>query len=260
MDHDGELNHIVALSGGDDSTAMALRLAEVEPRSYIYVCTPTGDELPDMIEHWRLLGNLLDRPILPVTTGISLQGLVRREKCLPNERMRFCTRHLKVKPYQRWLRDHLPCISYVGLRADEPERNGIDFTSDLEDISIRYPLREWGWGEGDVFAYLDARGIRIPARTDCARCYHQTLGEWWRLWKLYPELYADAEWQELEISKLRGKQVTFRSASRDNWPASLSELRETFEANRVPPRTTRQEDLFLGGARRVTTQCRACTL
>lgn len=34
--------HVVALSGGKDSTAMALRLAEVEPREYTYVCTPTG--------------------------------------------------------------------------------------------------------------------------------------------------------------------------------------------------------------------------
>lgn len=30
----GVVNHIVALSGGKDSTAMALRLAEVEPREY----------------------------------------------------------------------------------------------------------------------------------------------------------------------------------------------------------------------------------
>ncbi len=43
--------HIIALSGGKDSTAMALRLAKVEPRDYEYVITPTGDELPEMIEH-----------------------------------------------------------------------------------------------------------------------------------------------------------------------------------------------------------------
>jgi hypothetical protein len=28
-----------------------LRLAEVEPRDYVYVITPTG-ELPEMIAHW----------------------------------------------------------------------------------------------------------------------------------------------------------------------------------------------------------------
>ena len=37
-----DMTHIVALSGGKDSTAMALRLTEMEPRDYQYVVTPTG--------------------------------------------------------------------------------------------------------------------------------------------------------------------------------------------------------------------------
>ena len=45
--------HVVALSGGKDSTAMALRLAEIEPQDYVYLCTPTGDELPEMEQHWN---------------------------------------------------------------------------------------------------------------------------------------------------------------------------------------------------------------
>ena len=38
--------HVVGLSGGKDSTALALRLAETSPQDYVYLCTPTGDELP----------------------------------------------------------------------------------------------------------------------------------------------------------------------------------------------------------------------
>lgn len=49
-DENGVL-HVVALSGGHDSTAMAFLLNELEPRPYNYVCTPTGDELPPML--WR---------------------------------------------------------------------------------------------------------------------------------------------------------------------------------------------------------------
>ena len=45
------MTHVVALSGGKDSTAMALRLAEVEPQEYRYICTPTGRELPAMEAH-----------------------------------------------------------------------------------------------------------------------------------------------------------------------------------------------------------------
>lgn|ERR1041385_2896043 len=61
------MNHIVALSGGKDSTAMALRLAEIEPRDYLYICNPTGDELPEMVQHWKHLEQLLGKPLEQVT-------------------------------------------------------------------------------------------------------------------------------------------------------------------------------------------------
>ncbi len=51
--------HVVALSGGKDSTAMALALAEKEPRDYLYVITPTGNELPEMYVHWKKISDLL---------------------------------------------------------------------------------------------------------------------------------------------------------------------------------------------------------
>lgn len=254
--------HIVALSGGKDSTAMALRLAEVEPRDYIYVCTPTGDELPEMIDHWLRLGDLLKSKILPVTCGSSLQGLIKKQTMLPNHVARWCTRMLKIEPYYRWLDQMKPCASYVGLRADEEGRAGMVFKEDT-NIQMRFPLRDWGWGEADVWSYLEQKGVKIPARTDCARCYHQTLGEWWRLWKIHPEIYKNSEEQEIEISRLRGKDYTFRNPQRDTWPASLKDLRERFEQGRIPPNTVTQEDIFLGGVRRkgmASGACRVCSL
>lgn len=249
--------HVVALSGGKDSTAMALALMEREPREYQFVCTPTGDELPEMIAHWRRLGELLGAPPLPVTSGHSLHSLIEKWKALPNNRQRWCTRVLKLEPYYRWLDGITPVVSYVGLRADEEGRGGMEFPSGGE-IEVRFPMREWGWGERHVWEYLDARGVSIPARTDCARCYHQTLGEWWRLWHDHPDMYADAEAQEAWVSAERGKPITFRNASRDTWPAALKDLRKKFEAGHVPPNTVTTDDLFQGGRRK--TMCRVCSL
>jgi 3'-phosphoadenosine 5'-phosphosulfate sulfotransferase (PAPS reductase)/FAD synthetase len=237
--------HVVALSGGKDSTAMALRLAEIEPREYVYVCTPTGDELPEMFAHWRRLGDLLGRPILPVMGG-TLKGRIEHWNALPNWRQRWCTRELKIQPYAAWLmRQPKPVISYVGLRADEPEREGGDYAA-VPEVTMRFPMREWGWGIGDVYSYLDQRGISIPERTDCARCFFQTLGEWWRLWKDHPQLYADAEADEARTEH------TFRSPGRDTWPAALSELRAEFERGRIPPGNPGQHDMFR------SMQCRVC--
>lgn len=257
-----ETQHIVALSGGKDSTALALALAEFEPRDYKFVCTPTGDELPEMIAHWKRLGDLLGKPLMPVTSGKSLQGLIRQWTMLPNNKARWCTRVLKLESYYRWMRENAPCVSYVGLRADEEGRAGMSFPEEA-GIAVRFPMREWGWTEADVWSFLEQRDVKIPARTDCARCYHQTLGEWWRLWKLHPDTYADAEAQEEWVSEQRGKQYTFRSPHRDTWPASLRELRALFEAGHIPPGTVTQEDIFLGGVRRGSMQsgaCRVCSL
>lgn len=259
---DSDLRHIVALSGGKDSTAMALRLAEIEPRDYVYVCTPTGNEMPEMIAHWRRLSDLLGKPILPVTSGKSLQGQIRRYAMLPNHGARWCTRELKLEPYYRWLAEQKPCVSYVGLRADEDGRPGM-ILPEPDGVTMRFPMREWGWHLADVLAYLEQRNVKVPARTDCAACYHQTLGEWWRLWKIHPELYAEAEALEAWVSEQRGRPYTFRNPSRDTWPAGLANLRRQFEAGRVPPGTVTQEDIFLGGIRRPTMRagaCRVCAL
>lgn len=249
--------HIVALSGGKDSTAMALRLGEIEPRPYTFVCTPTGDELPEMFAHWRNLSKILGETIWPLAAG-TLNSICDEEKALPNWRMRFCTRRLKIEPWKRLLLAAIPSVSYVGLRADEDLREGIDLRPSHHGGSVRlsapgaveqrYPLRDWGWNESDVWNYLGRREVEIPERTDCARCFFQTLAEWWALYKNHPGIYADAEAQEARFGH------TFRSPGRDSWPTGLVELRQAFESGRVPRGVDLQIDLF----RKST--CRTCTM
>jgi len=239
--------HVIALSGGKDSTAMALRLAETEQHEYCYVCTPTGDELPEMFEHWKNLGKLLGKPLIPVIGG-TLNGLVERWNALPNWRQRWCTRALKIEPFAAWMMQQpRPLTSCIGLRADEEERSGGDYAK-VPGVIVRYPLREWGWAERDVHKYLAQRGVNVPARTDCARCFYQTLGEWWNLWKDYPEVYQEAVGQELQTGH------TWRSPGRDAWPTELTDLRAAFEAGRVPRDAAIQGDLFS------ETKCRVCRL
>jgi len=76
-DENGVL-HVVALSGGHDSSALAMELLRREPRPYTYVCTPTGDEAPAMFEHWKNLGERLGQRILPIMGG-TLDGLIRQQ-------------------------------------------------------------------------------------------------------------------------------------------------------------------------------------
>lgn len=133
------MNHIVGLSGGKDSTAMALRLMEVEPRDYTYICTPTGHELPEMDQHWAKLEILLGKPLIRLTNH-TLEFWINEFNALPNWRQRWCTRLLKIEPTIAYLRSNQPAILYVGLRADEETREGIY----SDDVESDFPLRRWG--------------------------------------------------------------------------------------------------------------------
>lgn len=229
------MQHIVALSGGKDSTALALRLQEIEPDTqYTYIFTPTGNEMPEMIEHWKRLRSMLNGRLIPLSCGHSLAGLIRIQNALPNWRMRWCTRMLKIEPFQKYILEHLPCTVYVGIRADEADREGVDYTR-FDGVTRRFPFVEWHWGIGDVLRYLECRGVSIPERTDCAACFFQTLYEWWSLWRNHPNLFAEAESWEAATGH------TLRSEQRDSWPSGLAGLRAMFEMGAVPPRRTMKD-------------------
>lgn len=245
--------HIVALSGGKDSTAMALALAEKEPREYTYVCTPTGNELPEMFAHWDRLETLLGKPILRLE-GLGLMALIAKQGMIPNHAARWCTRIIKLERYYKWLEQQGPSISYVGLRADESNRAGMVFR-DTDSVIMDFPMQRWGWGLPEVKECLKERGVEIPDRTDCALCFWQKIGEWYLLWRDYRELYDQGVQAEKYVTSQRGKLFTFRSAQRDSWPASLEELAQRFEAGEVPTRSLKMMD-----GRRMTGACRACTL
>jgi 3'-phosphoadenosine 5'-phosphosulfate sulfotransferase (PAPS reductase)/FAD synthetase len=241
-------SHIGGLSGGKDSTVMAVLLQEREPRDYKWVCTPTGRELPEMLAHWDHLEILLGRPLLRLQVG-TLEGVIRKQKAIPNPGMRFCTRMLKIEPFEDVLvalAKQGPVTTYVGLRADEPARQG-GMYADIPGITMRFPLREWGMGKRDVLDELDRRNIRIPDRTDCDWCFFQRLGEWFTLWLYFPDRFQ----QGVDIEEEMG--YTFRSDSRDTWPAALKDLRREFERGRIP-KGWGQGDLLRSA------QCRVCSL
>lgn len=235
------MKYVIGLSGGKDSTALALRLAEVEPyTNWEYLITPTGDELPEMVDHWANLERLVGKQLIRVTVqNRTLSDLIQIQNALPNFRMRWCTRMLKIEPTITWCISNAPVLMHVGLRGDEATRTGIygDY------VQSRFPFREWGWGINEVLGYLAKRQIVIPKRTDCARCYHQRISEWFDLWLNHPAIFQDAVEQE------RVTKRTFRSPGRDTWPVALADLAKAFELGRPLRKERKNND-----------QCRVCSL
>ena len=232
-----EPQKFVAFSGGKDSTAVVLKLRELQ-EDFECVYTPTGDELPGVDVHIGTIEKFVKVHRVGLEGGF--HKLIRDMNALPNWRMRFCTRMLKIAPFQAFIGRHRPCVIYVGLRADEQGRAGVEYTWD--DVEVRFPLREWGWGVNEVLAYNKSQGVEIPKRTDCARCFFQTLHEWWRLWKHYPEIYADAMRDEAMIGH------TYRSPGKDTHAHALKDLKKEFEDGWIPKERKRKGT------------CRYCTI
>lgn len=238
------MNHIGAISGGKDSVAMALLLKEQQPDTqFTWLCTPTGNEPPEWYLHMQQVAQHIGR-IYPVMYQGGLDALIRKWQALLNWRQRWCTRVLKIEPFVSVLMQAAPAVFYVGLRADEEEREGGAYQQ-VPSVEMRFPLREAGMDLAAVRQFLADRGVTIPKRTDCMLCFFQRLIEWYELWRDHPESYQLSE----DYEGLTG--YTFRSPGRDTWPASLRELRAQFEQGRVP-KDTRDPISAL--------QCRVCRL
>lgn len=217
---------------------MVLRMSELGEQFYC-IFTRTGNELPEVHEHIARIVDMVSVELV-CPPGPTLDQLIHEFHAVPNGRMRWCTRMIKIVPCIAHLKKHFGTTLCVGLRADEPQREGLYG----EYATYRYPLREWGWEVKDVLAYCEKRGANVPRRTDCAVCYDQRLIEWWYLWHDYPDLYAQGEEYEAFAEH------TFRSRSRDTWPAGLKELRQRFEAGDKPTRSKLPGEEY--------TRCRIC--
>ena len=220
---------ICAFSGGKDSTAMALGLAETGV-DFKLLFTPTGNELPELYTHLIKIAQMTGKELI-IPKGPSLDTLIRDQNFLPSWHSRWCTRMIKIVPCITYLKRNPGCTLLVGLRYDEEARIGLYG----EFAKYRYPLREWEFTEADVLQFVEDRQITIPKRTDCALCPYQRIGEWYRLWKLNPEHYQ----QGIAYEKLTG--ATERSPSAKprkdgtlRWAVSLEGLAEQFKAGDKP--------------------------
>lgn len=239
------MSQAVAFSGGDDSTAMALRMAELG-EDFVLLFTPAGNELPPLFAHVHDVSAMTGKTLIQ-PPNLSLAHWIRHHEALPSWRMRWCTRQIKIEPCIAWLCRHPGTTLCIGLRSDEETREGLygDYAT------YRYPLREWGWNDADVHAYNRSRGVDVPKRTNCALCYDQRLSEWWELWKEHPDEWAAGE----QFEAMTGH--TFRSSGRDTWPAALKELRAEFERGKVPRDVDLNMGLFDDTTKR---RCRVCSL
>lgn len=221
---DSDARHIVPVSGGKDSSALAIYLKQRNPEvRFEYVFSDTGVELPETIDYLDRLELVLGEKIhrvsamemfdvaeKPGRTAFDVALFEHFAGFLPSPRARWCTRIMKIAPFERFVGSDRS-YSYIGIRADE-NRSGYLGTgtsgakpvviSEKPNITPVYPYRDDAIDIAEVGRILDSAGLGLPdyyewrSRSGCYFCFYQQIGEWQGLKERHPILYERAKTYE----------------------------------------------------------------
>lgn len=207
------VRHVLSISGGKDSAALALYMKYKWPELDLgYVFCDTEKELAETYDYLDRLEAALGKPIVRLThdgRGFDHWLSVYRGY-LPSSQMRWCTRHLKLEPFERYIGD-AAVVNYVGLRADE-DRDG--YVSGKPNIKAVYPFKEDGLVYADIERILEDAGVGMPgyrswrSRSGCYFCFFQQKIEWVGLLENHPDLYRMAASYE-KIDEVTGTRFTW---------------------------------------------------
>jgi 3'-phosphoadenosine 5'-phosphosulfate sulfotransferase (PAPS reductase)/FAD synthetase len=193
-----EYRHVLGISGGKDSAALAIYIRDRYPEIHEkveYFFTDTGAELPEIYEFLDKLEAYLGKEIVRLNSDKEFEDWLKiHNEYLPSPRQRWCTRMMKIKPFEAFVGDD-PVISYVGIRADE-NREG--YISSKETIKAVFPFIDDGLVRDDIFQILeDSVGIpeyyKWRSRSGCYFCFFQQQKEWLGLKRNHPALFEKAK-------------------------------------------------------------------
>ncbi len=202
----GSEKHVLGLSGGRDSAALAVYIRQHHPELKVeYFFTDTGKELPEVYEYLGRLEGFLGQPILRLNPDRDFDFWLKQyNDFLPSAQTRWCTRQLKLRPFETWVRpmldEGMTVYSYVAIRSDEEYREG--YISKHDTLVVKLPFKDAGIDKAGVLDILDGAGLGLPkyyswrSRSGCTFCFFQQKIEWVRLMEKHPEAFEEAKTYE----------------------------------------------------------------
>lgn len=154
---------VASISGGKDSTAMAL-LLQAAGIPFTSVNLDTGWEHEDTIKYIKEYLPTVIGPILTTKTD-KAEGLGERavqKGIFPSRRIRWCTEELKILPFAKVIKslEEEPVVC-VGIRAEESQsRAGMPVWGERSrayDCEVWRPIKNWS--EQDVIAIHNEFGV-----------------------------------------------------------------------------------------------------
>ena len=155
-----EIKHVLGISGGKDSAALAIYMSRKHPDVNVeYYTCDTGKELNETYDLINKLNSVLGKNIRLYKSIDELNSpeknpfdhfLAMYGGYLPSATARWCTGKMKLEPFENEI-GTTPTISYVGIRGDE-NREG--YISKKENIQSIFPFRKNIWSEDVIKKFL----------------------------------------------------------------------------------------------------------
>lgn len=243
------MRHILSLSGGKDSAALAIYMRDRVP-DMEYIFSDTRKELPETYQYLEKIEDYLGKRVNRLNADLGFDhwydvygGMI------PSNHRRWCTKMLKLRPFEEFVGDD-PVLNYVGLRADE-NRSG--YISHKPNITPVYPFQEDGLKLADIEEILRSSGVGMPpytkwgrSRSGCFFCFYQQKIEWVRLKETHPDLFEKAKEYERPYE---GSGNTFTWSERESLveleqPDRMAAIKREHERRRLQ-KEARGENLTL---------------
>lgn len=162
-----KVRHVLGISGGKDSAALAIYMNQKYPDLNIeYYFCDTGKELAETLELVNKIEGYLGKKIerLKATKNDHFEPFDYYLKSvgnfLPSVQARWCTQKLKLEPFEKFIGDDL-AISYVGIRGDE-EREG--YISTKPNIQSVFPFRSNIWSVEVLSKFFQNENIEFQLK------------------------------------------------------------------------------------------------
>jgi hypothetical protein len=191
---------LVAWGAGVDSTAVILRMLELEEPIDCVLFSDTGGETPltmTMLAYYSAVFEAHGIPVHVVRYQpknfknyppySTLEQNCLSNACLPSiayGRNHSCSLKWKAAPQDKWTSQWQPAIDawaaggkvtkIIGYDASPRDRRRFMHAQSRTDgdpkFSFRYPLIEWNWSRDDCIAYIERTGHPVPPKSSCFFC------------------------------------------------------------------------------------------
>jgi 3'-phosphoadenosine 5'-phosphosulfate sulfotransferase (PAPS reductase)/FAD synthetase len=196
------LKRIVSISGGADSTALAILLWQ-KGIEFDLLFADTGAEFPETYQTISKLAQYIGRKLYVVSGGGMFSKLVSQGYFLPSNRARWCTRELKLKPMEQFYRIKGVQVNFIGIRYEESHR--LETIKSEGECKNYYPLVYWKLTKKDVMGICKKHDLLNPiyqwrSSCSCFCCFNQKKWDWKNMAKYHKELFMLAEnWEEMSL-------------------------------------------------------------